>query len=145
MKQKQKMNVMIHQTLLLWLSEYQIVAVSFQNNEGIVYRLVSVPFYRICCSFFCQFGSINCFFVFNLLISNVKFAAFSISSAAHQNSSATFWVYSVPDTTYCLFKLLYALIITADLSNDTAKSDKTKQIRLKARRITTQIHQLKNS
>ena len=112
------MRVVIHQTLLLWLSEYQIVAISFWDSEGIVYRLVSVPFCRICCPFFCQLYGVDCLFVFNLLMLNVKFAACSISSAACQNSSATFWVYSVSDITCCLSELLYVLVIAADLSGD---------------------------
>ena len=119
MEQKQKVNVMIHQTLLLWLSEYQVVAVSFWNSEGIVYKLVSVPFCRICCLFFCQLCGVDCLFVvFDLLVLNIKFAACFIDSAACQNSSATFWAYSVSDTTHCLSELLYAFIIAADLPGD---------------------------
>ena len=119
MKQKQKMNVIIHQILLLWLSEYQVVAVFFQNSKRIVYKFASVPFCRICCSFFCQLCDVDCLFViFDLLMSNIKFAVCSINSAAYQNSLATFWVYSVPDTICCLFKLLYTFVVTADLSDD---------------------------
>ena len=113
------MNVMIHQTLLLWLSGYQIIAVSFQNSERIVYKFASVPFCRIYCSFLCQLCSINCLFIFNLSASNVKFAACFIDSAAHQNNSAIFWVYNVPDTICCFSELLYALVITADLLGNT--------------------------
>ena len=119
MKQKQKVNVVIYQTLLLWLSGYQVVTVSFWDSEEIVYKFASVPFYKICYPFFCQLYSIDCLFIFNFSALNVKFAVFSISSAAHQNSSAIFWVYNVSDTIHCLSKLLYALIIAADLSGDT--------------------------
>ena len=120
MKQKQKINEVIYLTLLPWLSEYQVVAVSFQNNEEIVYKLVSVPSCRTYCPFFCQLYDVDYFFiVFNFSALNIKFAACSISSAAHQNSSATFWAYSVPDTTCCFFKLPYTLIVAANLSGDT--------------------------
>ena len=64
MKQKQRTKVIIHQTLLLWLSEYQVIAISFQSNEEIVYKFVSGPFCKICCSFFSQLCGIDCFFVF---------------------------------------------------------------------------------
>ena len=49
---------------------------------------------------------------------NVKFAVDSISSAVYQNSSATFWVYSVSDTTCYFSELLYALIVTVNFSGD---------------------------
>ena len=114
-----KVIVMIHQILLLWLSEYQVVAVSFQSNKRIMYRFASVPFCRIYCFFFCQFCGVDCLFVFDFLMLNVKFAVCSISSAAHQNSSATFWVYSVSNTICCLSELLYALIVAADFPDDT--------------------------
>ena len=50
---------------------------------------------------------------------NVKFIIYSIDSAACQNNSATFEAYSVSDTIYYFFKLLYAFIITVNLSNNT--------------------------
>ena len=120
MIQKQKMSIIIHQTLLLWLSEYQVIAISFQNNKEIVYKFILEPFYRICCPLFCQLCDIDCLFVvFNLSASNIKFAVCFIGSAAHQNNSATFWAYSVSDTICCFFKLLYALVIAADFPDDT--------------------------
>ena len=110
--------MVIHQTLLLWLSGYQVVAVSFQSSEEIVYRLALVPSCRIYCSLFYQFCSVDCLFVFNLLMLNVKFAVCSISSAAHQNSSVIFWAYSVPDTIHCFSELLYTFIIAVNLLGD---------------------------
>ena len=49
---------------------------------------------------------------------NAKFAACSISSAAHQNSLAAFWAYSVPDIICCLSELPYTFIVDANLSDD---------------------------
>ena len=55
----------------------------------------------------------------NFILMVQGFAADSISSAACQNSLAILWAYSVFDTTYCFFKLLYAFIIAADLPDET--------------------------
>ena len=64
MKQKQKAKMVVHQTLLLWLPEYQIVAISFQNSEEIVYKLASGLSCRTCCPLFCQLCSVDCLFIF---------------------------------------------------------------------------------